>query len=111
MSFFAPDAAWEASLSGMGTLEGAKAIRSFLDEWVGLYEDFQIATEEIVDLGNGVILSVSLQKGRPAGSTGYVQLRYAVVAVWVKGMIERFTTYGDIEQARAAAERLASERG
>jgi hypothetical protein len=57
------------------------------------------------------ILSVSLQKGRPARSTGYVQLRSAVVAVWEERMITRFTTYNDIDEARAAAVRLAEERG
>jgi len=31
--------------------------------------------------------------------------------VWVEGMIERFTTYPDIDEARASAERLARERG
>jgi hypothetical protein len=38
-------------------------------------------------------------------------LRYAVLSVWLKGMIERFTTYTEIDQARAAAEQLAEERG
>ncbi len=111
MSFFAPDAVWVGSLSGIGSLQGAAAIRSFLDDWIGSYQEFEIETEEVLDVGNGVMLSVSLQKGRPVGSTGYVQLRYATVVVWVGGMIERFTTYKDIDQARAAAERLAQGRG
>jgi hypothetical protein len=29
----------------------------------------------------------------------------------MNGLIERMATYGDIDQARAAAERLAEERG
>jgi hypothetical protein len=37
-------------------------------------------------------------------------MRYAVVATWVDGMIERFTTYTNIDEGRAAAERLAEER-
>ncbi len=110
MGFFAPDAVWVGSLSGIGRREGAAAIRSFLEDWIGTFEDFEIETEEVHDLGNGVTLSASLQRGRPVGSTGYVQLRYAIVAVWVEGMIERFTTYPDIDAARAAAERLAEER-
>jgi ketosteroid isomerase-like protein len=94
----------------MGRREGAAAIRSFLEDWIGTFEDFEIETGEVHDLGDGVTLSASLQKGRSVGSTGYVQLRYAIVAVWVEGMIERFTTYPDIDEARAAAERLAEER-
>jgi hypothetical protein len=33
------------------------------------------------------------------------------VALTVEGLIERVTAYGDIDEARAAAERLAEERG
>jgi hypothetical protein len=31
--------------------------------------------------------------------------------VWVEGKITRFTTYTDVDEARAAAERLAQDRG
>jgi hypothetical protein len=33
------------------------------------------------------------------------------VSVWGEDKITRFTTYTDIDEARAAAERLAQERG
>jgi hypothetical protein len=105
----AEECVWEASLSGLGTLEGAAAIRSFLEDWIGLYEEFEIETEEILDSGG--TLSVSLQQGRPVGGTGYVQLRVVGVAVWAERMVERFTTYGGIDEARAAGERLVEERG
>jgi hypothetical protein len=32
------------------------------------------------------------------------------VSIWTAGLIERNTNYGDIDEARAAAERLAEER-
>jgi hypothetical protein len=35
----------------------------------------------------------------------------ASVATWTNALIERTTTYPDIDEARAAAERLAQERG
>ena len=75
------------------------------------YEEFEFQPEETLDLDNGVIFGVALQKGRPVASIGYVQLRYATVAVWAKGLIERVTLYSDPDEARAAAERLAEERG
>ena len=49
--------------------------------------------------------------GRPVGSTGRVENRVVIVAVWEEGLIVRVTTYSDIDEARAAAERLAEERG
>ncbi|MEA2153686.1 MAG: SnoaL-like domain [Solirubrobacteraceae bacterium] len=109
-SFYAPDAVYESA--GMGaSFEGVAAIREFLGDFGGAFDEFGLEAEEILDLGNGVTLAVVDQKGRPHGSSGEVQMRYAAVAIWVEGMIERFTTYTDIDEARVAAERLAEERG
>ena len=47
----------------------------------------------------------------PVGSTGYVQMRQATVGVWVEGLVVHLTHYNDNDEARAAAERLAEERG
>jgi ketosteroid isomerase-like protein len=108
--FYAPEAVWEGRESGM-TFEGRTAIRGFWEDWAAAYEEFEWRSEETLDLGNGVIFQVAFQKGRPVASIGYVQLRYATVAVWAKGLIERVTLYSDPDEARAAAERLAEERG
>lgn len=49
--------------------------------------------------------------GRPVGSTGRVEWRFAAIAFWMDGLIVRAITYREIDEARAAAERLAEERG
>jgi ketosteroid isomerase-like protein len=109
---YAPDAVWDMNpLGGLGTFEGHPAIRRFLEDWHGNYEELEFAPEEILDLGNGVIFSVIAQKGRPVGSSGDVQLRHTIVFVWAEGLFVRITHYGDIDEGRAAAERLAEERG
>ena len=108
-SFFAAHAVYRGSEIGM--FEGAAAIRDFFEEYVGCYEAFEVEQEAILDLGNGVVFAVVVQKGRPVGSRGEVRLRYASVTVWTEGLIERQTDYMDIDEARAAAERLAAERG
>jgi len=108
-SFYTPDAVYE-SVAMSATFDGVAAIREFLGDFVGAYDEFGVEPEEILDLGNGVTLAVVDQKGRPHGSSGEVRMRYAVVAIWVEGMIVRFTSYTDIDEARAAAERLAEER-
>ena len=108
---YAPDVVWDVNpLGGLGTFEGHVAIRRFLEDWHSNYEELEIAPEEILDLGNGVIFSVIAQKGRPVGSRGDVLQRQAIVFVWVGGLFVRITHYGDIDEARAAAERLAEER-
>jgi ketosteroid isomerase-like protein len=111
MSFYAPNAVWDLSPMGIGTFEGPTAIRSFLEDWLGSYEDFEIELQEVLDLGNGIVLVVNRLKGRPAGSTGDTQLRQAWVQVWVDTMMVLQISYLDIDEARAAAERLAEERG
>ena len=109
VSFYAPDAVWEGRASGM-TFEGRTAIRGFFEDMSVAYEEFEWQPEEILDLGNGVTVDVACASGRPVGSTGQVEFRLAIVAVWEEGLIVRATGYGDIDEARAAAERLAEER-
>jgi len=95
---------------GMGEFEGLAAIRGFLEDWLGSYEEMQWEAEEIRDLGNGITLAVVVQTARPVGSTGEVQVRSAGVSIWTDGLVERVTNYADIDEGRLAAERLAEER-
>jgi ketosteroid isomerase-like protein len=106
-SFHAPDAVLAAEV---GRFEGVAAIRGFLEDWLASYEDFAATLEEVRDLGNGVTFGVIRQQGRLVGS-GHVQLRNAMANVWVDGVIVRTITGPDIDSARAAADRLAKERG
>jgi ketosteroid isomerase-like protein len=110
MSFYAPDAVWEGRASGM-TFEGRTAIRGFWEDWFASYEELRLEQEEDLALGNGVVFAVIMQMARLVGSSGYVRYRHALVAIWVEGLIERVTLYPDIDEAHAAAERLAEERG
>jgi ketosteroid isomerase-like protein len=110
MSFYAPDAVWDMSNVGMGTYQGPAAIRGFFEDWRGAYEELAFALEEVVDLGNGVTFAVVVQTGRPVGSSGEVRLRYGAVGEWAQGAIVRFANYTDVDEARAAAERLAESR-
>jgi hypothetical protein len=95
----------------MGEFEGLAAIRGFLEDWMGSYEEMRWEAEEIRDLGNGITLAVVVQTGRPVGSTGEVQVRSAGVSLWTDGLVERVTNYADVHEGRAAAERLAESRG
>jgi len=111
LSFFAPDAVWEIEEALGTTFEGAAAIRGFFEDWFASYEKLWIAQEDALDLGNGVVFAVVVQRGRPIGSSGEVRTRFAAVTEWVEGRIVHVATYPDIDQGRAAAERVAEERG
>jgi ketosteroid isomerase-like protein len=109
LRFYAPGCVVEQET---GTLEGVPAIRAFLEEWLGLFEEVEYESEEVVDLGNGVGFAVLRLHGRPVGSSGDVQMRFARVIVRTEGLVKwaRQYTETDIERARAAAERLAQEQ-
>jgi ketosteroid isomerase-like protein len=111
LGFWGPDPVWDLSPMGLGVYEGGEAIRRFWEDWIGAYEEFAFEVEETRDFSNGVSFAVVIQKGRPAGSSGEVRTRYGAVTVREEGLIVRVTNYPDIDEARAAAERLAESRG
>jgi ketosteroid isomerase-like protein len=112
VAMYAPDAVWDVSLLGLeGVFDGREAIRGALKDLIAPYQNMEFVTEDFRDLGSGVTLVVFRARGRLIGSPGVVESRWASVATWANGLIERNTTYPDIDQARAAAERLADERG
>jgi ketosteroid isomerase-like protein len=110
MGSYAPDAVWDLSDAGIGTFDGVAAIRSFVEDWWGTWGDHRMEVEEIVDLGYGVVFSPIQEDGRLVGSDSHVEQRRGWVFLWMRGMIERQAVYLDINEARAAAERLAEER-
>ncbi|HME02309.1 MAG TPA: nuclear transport factor 2 family protein [Solirubrobacteraceae bacterium] len=111
MSLFAPDAVWDMGEGSMSVVEGHAALREFFSEWLSVYEDFEVEANEIRDLGNGVTICSIDQRGRARGSSAFVGVRYATVWAWTDGLVTRTMSYPNIDEARAAAERLARERG
>jgi ketosteroid isomerase-like protein len=109
-SFFGPEAVWDQP-DEIETFHGKTAVRRFIEDWQGAYEEYAVEVEDILDLGNGVTFAVSTQTGRPAGSSGGVRIRFGAVHTWSEGLIARMITYGNVDEARAVAERLAGSRG
>jgi hypothetical protein len=87
-------------------------LRQALEDWIGAYEELEYVPEATLDLGNGVVYAVVSQKARPVGVTGYVQQREGMVEIIEEGLIVRLIVYpqSELDEARAAAERLALER-
>jgi ketosteroid isomerase-like protein len=63
MSFFASDAVFDTGPLG-AIYEGRAAIRGFVEDWIGAYEDYDLEVEEIRDSGAGVTFGVNAQRGR-----------------------------------------------
>jgi ketosteroid isomerase-like protein len=109
---FAPDAVWEAVPLGL-TFDGIAAIRSFLEDWRSTYDEYEIQPHEIRDVSNDVVLTVVRQMVLPAGSTGPTRIAedWAFVFAWRGGRVVRAVAQQNIDEARAAAQRLAEARG
>lgn len=110
LSCFAPDAVWEVQPLA-SSFEGVPAIRSFVEAWIGNYDEYQQELVEGQDLGNDVVFAVNRQDARLAGTTSRVQELWSFTVTWRAGRIDRVIGRNDIDEARAAAERLAEERG
>ena len=110
MTVYGPDSVWDLSTVGLGTYRGVEVIRAMIEDWMSAYETFDLEIEEMNDLGGGVTLAVTLQRGRPRGSSGLVQLHYATVTQWADGLITHATHYADVDEARTAAQRLAEKQ-
>jgi hypothetical protein len=99
---------------GLGTsFKGAPAIRSFLADWRGRYEDYEIEVAEVRDLGSGVLLIKSSQSGSLLDSPDRAHLPPEIMLhafAWERGVVTCIVSSGDTPEARAAAERLAEER-
>jgi ketosteroid isomerase-like protein len=109
MTFYAPNAVLDATRLG-ARFEGLTAIRGFFEEWAGAYEEYSTQFEELAHLGNGVLLFMASHSGRLRGSSGQVRSQEPVVVAYEEDRLAWVGVYTDIDEARAAAERLAEER-
>ena len=108
--FFAPDSTWDLSGSHLGIYDGVAAIGDFLVGYWATWDDHHHEIEEILDFGHGVLSVTIREDGCLRGSDARVQARHLQVFEWAQGKIVRITGYPDVDEARAAAKRLAQER-
>jgi ketosteroid isomerase-like protein len=110
MGFQASESVWDLSDLGLGVFEGTTAIRAWLEDWFGAWVDLHLDVRETVDLGQGVVFASVLEGGRPALGGGHVEQQRGWSILGENGRITRTTIYGDIDEARAAAERVVQKR-
>jgi hypothetical protein len=95
----------------IGVLEGATAVRGFVEDWLGSYDVFNTEAEEVIDIGSGVTFVVGRQSGRLLGAAGRVEQHVAPAITWEQGLIARVVAGIDLDGVGATAERVAQERG
>jgi len=111
LAIFSKGAVWDRSPVGQEVIEGRDAIRDFIEDWNAVFDDYVLGLEEFHDLGNDVTFGRLSQSGRPRAGGGLVEEPYAALVAWKDRLIVRVTVYPDIDEARAAAERLVKQRG
>src|ERR1700740_3556828 len=87
---FAPDAIF---LTGVGRFEGRDAIRGYVDDFNGSYDERSYAPDEVDDLGNGGAWFSAVVTGRLRGTSAEVHLRFAVVVTHAGGVVSQWTDY------------------
>jgi ketosteroid isomerase-like protein len=107
MSFYGRDSVFDMSDWGLGVHSGEARIRTFFEQWIGAFAEFEMELEEARDLGGGVVFAVALQEARDVRSLSHLRLRHAAIAVWEDGVAIRVTNYRDIDKARALADIVA----
>ncbi len=107
---FAPGSIWDASRWGLGSHEAPASLRRFLQDWIGSFDVYELALEEIQDLGNGIVFAVFFHAADLQGGGGSLRVRSWAVLDWRAGHLVGLTSYRDVDEARAAGERLAHER-
>jgi ketosteroid isomerase-like protein len=110
-SLLAPDAVLDRSRIGLEVVQGRDAVPQLLSALWVLFDDPKLEEEELTDFGNEVGLLVYTYRGRPRESAAAIHSHFATVVAGSDGLCDRIITYLDIDDARAAAERLAEERG
>ena len=108
MSFFAPYAVWGGG--GIPDLRGpggdSRSARRLARDLRGP----EVRIDDASELGNGVLFVTATLDGRLAGSTAEMRVRFGAAYEWVDSQIVRISSYSDIDETRALAERLAEER-
>jgi ketosteroid isomerase-like protein len=87
LAFLAPDAIWDTTPMGLGLFQGHEAIRGALEDMVAPYDDMELVWDELRDLGNGVTFAEHLSRGRPRGSSGLLESRFAIVNTWANELV------------------------
>src|SRR5947209_6585189 len=87
LAVFSEDAVFDVSEAGVGRFSGREAIRSYLEDWVGVYERQEYSSWEGTDLGGGVVFVDAVLDGKPAGSDAHVRERWAFRVRWEDGAI------------------------
>lgn len=102
---FAPDFVWDMS-TFRGWLErpvynGIEGAMDFLDDWIGVWDDWEVKVEELHDADDRVV-AVAWQHGGAEETGVPLEMRFGQVWTFSGEQVIRTETYADPAEALAA---------
>lgn len=94
--FWDPDIDWraaEGAIDDFGEMHGKAAVRSYLQDWVDMFDDLNLVAEELRDVGDDRVFAILRLTGRAKISGTDTDLRYAVVYTIGDGKVVRGREY------------------
>jgi ketosteroid isomerase-like protein len=86
-----------------GTFHGHDGVRAFLNDTREAFERFELAYDDVRDLGDGRVLALGSVHIRGRGSGVETEVPSAVIVSFRDGRMTRFKDYGEHQAALAAA--------
>ena len=100
--FWNPDINWraiEGAPDDVGEMHGRESARRYVQDWYDTFDNFTVASEELLDVGDDRVVAVQHLTGRARLSGVETELRYAVVYTLCERKIARVREYRDREEA------------
>jgi ketosteroid isomerase-like protein len=93
----------EGAIDDVGEMHGTEALRRYVEDWTDEFEGFKVVLEELLEIGDDLVVAVQQLMGRARLSGIETQLRYAVLYTVRDGKIVRGREYKDKDGALKAA--------
>ena len=100
--FWSPDINWraiEGAPDDVGEMHGRESARRYVQDWYDTFDNFTVASEELLDVGDDRVVAVQHLTGRARLSGVETELRYAVVYTLCERKIARVREYRDRKEA------------
>jgi ketosteroid isomerase-like protein len=93
----------EGALDDRGPIHGKGAVRAYLDDWVGTFDDFRSEPVELIEAGEDQVVAVLRISGRAKLSGVETELTFAALFTVRDGKVVRGREYWTRDEALEAA--------
>jgi ketosteroid isomerase-like protein len=106
LAYYDPEGVWDLTHFREWpdvTYRGLEGVRRFLDEWLEVWDDFEVGVEEILAAPDGRVVSLAWQRGRGRQSGLPMEMEWALIFTVRDGKVIRNDNYDDRSKALEAA--------